>query len=144
MNNNVQSLPGIKSIGYVEAEKLSPNVMLKGICNCPVGVFTDVVNIPLCGTPTCTVEDEYDRHGRLQSVKLLFKSTQFVPTHRRIAFVVTDVKGQSFLIGAKEPPHPTVDLTINFGAPDGDAAASSYEVKYVAVKALLLCSVAAE
>ena len=141
MNETVQSLPGIKAIGYVDADKLSPNVMLKGICNNPIGVFTDVVNIPFCGIPTCTIGDEYDAHGRLQTVTLSFATNDFVPNHRRIAFVVTDVSGQSFLIGAKEPPHPTVKFTINFGTPDGDAAVTSYEVKHVAIRAIMKCSI---
>lgn len=144
MKNKNQSLPGIKYIGFVETEKLSPNVMLKGICGAPVGVYVDVTPVAFVGMPDCTIGDEYDSHGRLQAVELKFATNEFVPTTTPVAFVVTDVNGQSYLIGAQEPPHPVVKLTVNFGSPKGESSVNTYEVKYVAIKALLQCSVVAE
>ena len=144
MKNKNQSLPGIKYIGFVETERLSPNVMLKGICGAPVGVYVDVTPVAFVGMPECTIGDEYDSHGRLQAVELKFATNEFVPTTTPVAFVVTDVNGQSYLIGAQEPPHPVVKLTVNFGSPKGESSVNLYEVKYVAIKALLQCSVVAE
>lgn len=140
MKNKKQSLPGIKSIGFVETEKLSPNVMLKGICEIPVAVYADVTDVTFVSAPTCVLGDEYDKHGRLQTVTLNFATNDYIPMYKRLAFIVTDVNGQSYLIGAKEPPFPVMKLSINFGTPGGDSSTNLVEVKHVAIKSLLKCS----
>lgn len=142
MKTHTQSLPGIKSIAFVDAGAITPNAMLKAISNVPVAVYSEVIDVPFFGTPTCTVTDEYDSHGRQQSVTLKFSTSDYIPTHMPLAFVVTDMAGKAYLIGAKEPPHAAVKLTIDFGTPSGEAACSLYEVSLSAKRALLECSAA--
>lgn len=139
MKYHTQSLPGIKNIAYLDARKLTPNVMLMAICGNPIGVFTELHPIPFSGTPSCITSSVYDNHGRLEAVTLTFKSTEYMPTHMPVAFVVTDANDKSYLIGAFETPHPTVKVEIGFGDPSGDASVNTYEVKYTAIRALLPC-----
>ena len=42
---DIQSLPGIKFIGFVESDKLQREIMLKTLANLPVGIFTDITPI---------------------------------------------------------------------------------------------------
>ena len=139
MKNTKQSLPGIRKIAYVEAEQLAPNVMLKAICGGLVSVLAQTTEVSFVGEATCESTSEYDNHGRVESVTLTFSSTEYVPHSRPLAFVVTDVNGNSFLVGSREKPYPTIKLDITFGSPASEPSVNRYEVKYVAIRALIGC-----
>ena len=49
---NRQSIPGIKALGYVPAERLQREIMYKHLAGLPVGIFTEVTPIAFVGVPT--------------------------------------------------------------------------------------------
>ena len=53
--------------------------------------------------------------------------------------VVTDVNGNSFLIGSLEAPRPTVECELRTGVPSGDPAGYAYEIKHVSIKSMVPC-----
>ena len=136
-----QSLPGIKFLGYVPAEKLQREMMFEHLAGVPVGIFTDVTPIAFVGVPTCEAALAYNKNGRIEQTILRFKTLDVLPTNRHVAFVVTDCNGQSYIIGQHEKPRPIVNVTQNTGTPKGDPAVLSVEVSLYAQKSLIPCSV---
>lgn len=49
------SLPGIKAIGYIPAERLQREIMYKHLAGIPVGIFTNVTPIAFVGVPSTWV-----------------------------------------------------------------------------------------
>jgi hypothetical protein len=139
MRNTVTSLPGIKSIGYVDCEMLIPNVVLRGICSMDVPILEQVSMLDFCGTPTCSCKREYQNNGKSETATLKFSCLEELPLHKHLGFVVVDTNGQSFLIGSREKCFPTVTATADSGAPSGDAAITSYEVQWKSIKSLIPC-----
>lgn len=136
-----QSLPGIKFIGYVTAERLQREIMYKHLAGVPVGIFTDITPIAFSGVPTCEAASAYKDNGRIEQTVLRFKTLDELPTNRHVAFVVTDCNNQSYIIGQREKPRPIVNITQNTGTPDGDPAVLSVEVTLYAQKSLIPCSI---
>lgn len=136
-----QSLPGIKSIGFVDPEYLQPNVAFKSIAGIPVGVFCIINSISLCGDASCEAVTEYDNNGRSQKTTLKFSTTDVLPTYFKLAFIVADTNGDSYLIGAKENPYPVIKCSKSFGTPSGDPAVYSYEISLSALKSLIPCRI---
>lgn len=136
-----QSLPGIKSIGFVDPEYLQPNVAFKSVAGIPVGVFCHINSISLCGDASCEAVSEYDMNGRSQKTTLKFNSTDELPTFFKLAFIVVDVENNAYLIGAKENPYPTIKCSKSFGSPSGEPAVYTYEIKLTALKTLIPCRI---
>ena len=139
MKTTTYSLPGIHTIGWVECDKLQANIALSGIVHSVVPVLTDIHPVAFFGQPTCECKTTKDGASTTCTATLKFASAEMLPTNARIGFVVTDNNGLSWLIGSKEPPMPTVNVTIDFGDSDGNGAANFYEVTHTAIKTLVSC-----
>ena len=137
---STQSLPGIKALGYVSADRLQREIMYKHLAGEPVGIFTDIMPIAFVGVPTCEAVSLYNNNGRIEQTTLRFKTLDKLPTSRHIAFVVIDCNNQSYVIGQREKPRPIVNITQNTGTPNGDPAVLSVEVTLYAQKSLIPCS----
>lgn len=136
-----QSLPGIKRLGYVAADRLQRQSMHKSIVGIPVGVFTDITLINFVGTPTCEVESDYDNNGRLENTTLRFATNDNIPIYKPIAFVFTDVNGDSWLLGTREKPRPIIKVERSTGQPGGDENVYAFNVTMYAHKALIKCEI---
>lgn len=134
-----QSLPGIKALGYIPAERLQREIMYKHLAGIPVGIFTDITPIAFVGVPTCEAVSMYSNNGRVEQTTLRFQTLDDVPLYRHIAFVVTDCNGQSYLIGQREKPRPIIKESGHTGTPTGDPAVRTYEVTLYAQKSLIPC-----
>ena len=132
-----QSLPGIKSIGYLPCANLSPLIMQKHIVGIPVGVFSAITPIEHYGNASCEAESEYDHGRKLQKTKLKFSTTDEIPIDKHLAFVVTDAEGKSWLIGLREPPYPIAEYTRLI---DREKRLSEVEVSFTARKSLIPCA----
>lgn len=132
-----QSLPGIKSIGYLPCANLSPLIMQKHIVGIPVGVFSAITPIEHYGNASCEAESEYDHGRKLQKTKLKFSTTDEIPIDKHLAFVVTDVEGKSWLIGLREPPCPITEYVRKI---DSSTNIWEVEVSFSARKSLISCS----
>lgn len=136
-----QKLPGIMAIGYVRGCQLQRQMMMKSLAGLPVGIMTDITPINFVGTPTCEAASDYDNGGRIEKTTLKFLTNDNIQLHYDIAFVVKDTNGQTFVIGAKEKPHPIIRKNIYTGEPNGEPAVFSYEVTLYAQRSLIPCSI---
>lgn len=136
---STQSLPGIRFLGYVPAERLQREIMYKYLAGVPVGIFTDVTPINFVGVPTCEAVSSYNNNGRIEQATLRFNTLDELPTNSHIAFVITDCNGQSYVIGQHEKPRPIIKTSSATGTPSGDPAVCSVEVTLYAQKSLIPC-----
>lgn len=139
MRTSIQILPGIKAIGWVDCRHLPRRVALSAICGMTVAVLTDIHSIEFFGEPQCECKTKKDGAGYEDTATLKFLTAQKLPRSASLGFVVTDVNGQYWLIGSSETPHPTIECERKTGIPSGDAAGYEYEIKHVAIKAMVPC-----
>lgn len=137
MKTSSQSLPGIMQVAYVPVERLQRHSDLKCLSRVPVEVFTTPTPIALKGEATCETVSQYDNNGRTEKTTLRFRTLDDIPTTRPVAFIVTGVNRQRYLVGLREAPYPVIKRTRTTGTPGGDPAVTSYEVAFVALKALI-------
>ena len=136
-----QSLPGIVRIAYVDASLLPPDITLRALSGTPVGIYTTVQDISLDGEASCEVETQFDNNSLLEKTTLTFFSNDNLPIEGQLAFVIFTANEESYIIGAKEQPYPTVKITRSTGTPSGDPSVRKYEVTFKAKKSLVLCAV---
>lgn len=139
MNTTQQILPGIKAIYWLDSRHLPRRVDLHAIAGDAVAVLTDLYPIRFTDTPECSCVSERDNGGYVETASLTFACLDLLPIHRPLAFVVTDIAGCHWLIGAKEHPQPLLKVEALCGTPDGDHAGFRYEIKHVAVKSMTPC-----
>lgn len=139
MRTSTQILPGIKAIGWVDCRHLQRRVDLTAICGVPVPVLTDIHPIDFFDEPTCECQHKKDGAGYQDTATLKFLTDKELPRSATLGFVVTDVNGNSFLIGSLEAPLPQVECNRRTGVPSGDAAGFEYEVKHVSIKTMVPC-----
>lgn len=138
MRTSTQILPGIKAIGWLDCRALPKRVDLSAICGMPVAILTDIHPIPFFDEPTCECKTKKDGGGYEDTATLKFLTNE-IPRNPCLGFVVTDVNGNSYLIGSLEAPHPTVEPTRQTGIPSGDAAGYEYEIKHVSIRSMVPC-----
>ena len=139
MRTTTQILPGIKAIGWVDCRHLPRRVDLSAICGMTVAVLTDIHPIPFFDEPTCECQTKKDGAGYQDTATLKFLTSEKLPRSATLGFVVTDVNGQSYLIGSLEAPQPQVECNQQTGIPSGDAAGYAYEIKHVSIKSMVPC-----
>lgn len=141
MSNICTYLPGVSFVGYLDCEKLTPNLAFRCGAEMPVGVLTAITPIRFVGVPTCESTSQYENNGRLWETTLKFSSNDILPLHLHLGFVVKDASGNTFLIGSRERQYPSVKATKSSGSPSGEPAVISYEIKWKsAVCSLIPCS----
>ena len=132
-----QSLPGIVAISYLECSDLPKNIEMRSLAGIPVAISGIISAVCFSGSPTCITESEYDSHAQSERTTLTFVSVGELPIRHRLAFVVQDVNGHSYLIGHLEAPHPTVRCTGSLGIPSEEKAGYTYEVTLIGRKTLI-------
>lgn len=104
-----------------------------------VAVLTDIHPIEFFDEPQCECKTKKDGAGYEDTATLKFLTSQKLPRSASLGFVVTDVNGQSYLIGSLEAPQPKVECNQQTGIPSGDAAGYAYEIKHVSLKSMVPC-----
>ena len=137
MNSTVQILPGVRRIGWVNCSSLPRQVAMSAISGLPVALLTEINDITFFGQPESRNITEKENNGWVQSASLKFRSCDELPLDRHIAFVVTDVNGSNWLIGAYERPFPAVRYERVTGSPSGDPAGLSYEITHKALRTMI-------
>lgn len=133
-----QSLPGIVFVGVVDCLKLQPHLREMTAAGLTVAAHTSVKAVPFTDA-TCECVTEYSHGAPVQTATLKFRTTSIPDIDVQLGFVITDISGQSYLIGTAEPPYPKVSLTRKTGTPGGDPAVWEIEVKAVGQRSLLPC-----
>ena len=141
MRTNVQILPGVKAVGWLDCNNLPNRVDLMGICRQNFGIFTNITAVEFFDEPECFCKREKSGGSYCETASLKFQCGQRLPEYIRLGFVVTDIAGQSYLIGSKEAPRPIVEVEQKAGSPSGDAASFYYEIKHTALKTLIPCTI---
>lgn len=143
MKTSTQILPGIRRIGYLKAALLPRAVALHGICGTPVPILTEIVWTDFFDSPDCRCRTEKSGGGYSSTATLKFHSSELIPFCDGLGFVVEDVTGTHYLIGAQEPPLPKIAVEQICGAPDGDGAGFKYDITHTAVRTMVPCIVSA-
>lgn len=138
--NNHFSLPGIKSLRYINAMELPSDIGLLGISGMPLALMSPSVDIPFSGEATCTGTRSNANGASNETVELSFQSLLSLPEHIPLAFLVTDVNGRCFLIGTQERPWPYIESSQGLGLPDSESSTITYTVTYKAPKGLIACT----
>ena len=134
----MERLPGIRHIAYVDAEALTPHITLQALAKIPVGIFARLSFVPFNQrTALCETETEFDNNSTLETATLTFASSETLPTNKKLAFALTCVNGETWLIGTHEPPYPFIKKESSSGLPDGDANTIQYTVTYTNKVALV-------
>lgn len=135
----MQSFPGITHIYPILAAALVENIAYRAIAGLPVPVYTKAEPIRILGDALCELSEEPDHGSQFQTVTLTFHTTAALDTAAPLAFAVRTVQGDTYIIGGKERPHPTLKVTETTGTPDGDARVREYKVTHKHRKALIKC-----
>ena len=134
----MERLPGIRHIAYVDAEALTPHITLQALAKIPVGIFARLSFVPFeQRTAICETETELDNNATLETATLTFASSETLPTDKKLAFAITCVNGEQWLIGSKEAPFPFIKKESSSGLPDGDTNTILYTVTYTNKVALV-------
>lgn len=133
------SLPGIKSIEYLNACKLSSNIVLQAVAGIVPYVYLPRTPLVLHGESTCEVERTNEGNGTQETLTLQFQTGTVLPEDYPLAFVITDVNGNTYLAGQREQPFPLIDCKQIFGNPAADRHTLQVEVKFSALRALFPC-----
>lgn len=141
MRSSIQILPGVKAISWVNCRKLPPHVDLHGITQNCVAILTDIHSIEFFGEPDCRCATEKECGNYKDTATLKFVCAIELPRTIPVGFVVTDIAGDSYLIGAKEKPYPQIKFNRVFGLADGVAAGYEYEITHIAIKSLVTCRI---
>ena len=140
--DNKFSLPGIKSLRYINAMELPSDLGLIGISGMPFALMCPSVDIPFTGGATCTGTRTNTNGAANETVELTFQSLLALPENMPLAFLVTDVNDRCFLIGTREQPWPYVESAQGLGFPDGESSTITHTITYKAPKGLIPCTCA--
>jgi hypothetical protein len=133
------ALPGVKSIGYVECERLLKHVVLRAVCRMKVPLQTPITPLHIGEGATCTCLREHTYNGVAETATLNFTTLEEIPTELHLAFIVEDVNGRSYLIGSRERSYPQVKCNTTTGTPENERAVRSYTVEWKALRAMIPC-----
>lgn len=125
----------------MDCSLLPADITLRALAGVPVGIFTTVNDICKIGEATCETEEQFDNNSQVEKATLTFRTLDELPTYRHLAFVIFTTNSDTFVIGTKELPYPTVKITRSTGTPDGEPSVRKYEVSFTAKKSLVLCAV---
>ncbi len=125
----------------MDCSLLPADITLRALAGVPVGIFTTVYDICKIGEATCETEEQFDNNSQVEKATLTFRTLDELPTYRHLAFVIFTTNSDTFVIGTKELPYPTVKITRSTGTPDGEPSVRKYEVSFTAKKSLVLCAV---
>lgn len=140
MKTEIQSLPGIQFIGWIDALKVPPRIDLKAMVNEEFYIQAYIHLIPFTGEPECRLIREKENHAYSEQTELTFRSpfvqsVSHIPS--AVAIVVKDAAGQWYIIGAREQPHAVVKVERSFGVPGGDPNVYTVTVTHKALKSLI-------
>ena len=124
--------PGVKRIGCIKASLLPPDLMLTAMTGVKVAIVNPVNWLDRVGESEFTIEDYYSYGTSEQKVTIAFNSRDAVYKSQKLAFIVTCVSGESYLVGTAEPNNPVVNCELYAGKKSGTAAVNKVTVTHTA------------
>lgn len=133
------SKPGIVSIEIINHSVLPPNLIASASAGIKSALLTDatIIKIPFLGVPVCNSTDSQYNGGRLQETTLTFKTKEKIFTAPGWCFIVKYANGNTYLIGSKEPPFPSIKISGSSGNPQSEPSVDTVEVAFKAEISLI-------
>jgi hypothetical protein len=138
MKTTSSSLPGIKSIGFINADNLIPRVDLRAICKMQIPVLTAITPIEFCGEASCKFSSEVKDNSRYETAELSFSALAELPLNLNLGYIVTDNNDNNWLIGSREHPRAITKSSRPTGD-DDEPAIFNYEISLCGIKAKIPC-----
>lgn len=137
MCNTAQLLHNVNGISIIETRFLQNTVIIPGR-----GVFLNYwrnfSKLPLVGLAKCEVTSKLQDNSRIFTTILSgLLSEHFDVTGRQLAFMITCVNGDRFLIGSCERPYPVVNTTDTLPGKASDPSGCTIDVQYVDTMGIL-------
>lgn len=121
-----QLLQNINRVEFIETRYLS-NMVLLGNNEVTLQYWRNFIELCLVGLADVEVNQAVDNGSRLTTIKLTARTTSdFGVDNRRLAWRVSTVTGEQFLIGTTEQPFPVTTVADDF--PDKATSQSGKEI----------------
>lgn len=121
-----QLLQNINRVEFIETRYLS-NMVLLGNNEVTLQYWRNFIKLCLVGLADVEVNQAVDNGSRLTTIKLTARTTSdFGVDNRRLAWRVSTVTGEQFLIGTTEQPFPVTTVANDF--PDKATSQSGKEI----------------
>ena len=122
----VQLIQNIKTVEYIETKYLLNTVMVNND-KIVLNYWRNFSELYIVGLAQVEVEEAVDNGSRLSTVKLTARTAcPFSVDNRRLAWRVTTVTGEQYLIGTTEQPFPITTVSNDF--PDKETERSGISV----------------
>ena len=109
-----QLLQNINRVEFIETRYLNSIVLLSDH-EVSLQYWRNFTELCLVGLASVEVSQNIENNSRLTTVKLTAQTTaDFNVDHRRLAWLVTTVEGNQYLIGCNEQPFPVTTVADNF------------------------------
>ena len=109
-----QLLQNINRVEFIETRYLS-NIVLLGNNEVTLQYWRNFIELCLVGLANVEVSQAVDNGSRLTTIKLTARTTSdFGVDNRRLAWRVSTVTGEQFLIGTTEQPFPVTTVANDF------------------------------
>lgn len=113
-NNMTQLLQNINKVEFIETRYLS-NMVLLGNNEVSLQYWRNFIELCLVGLAAVDVSQAVDNGSRLTTIKLTARTTSdFAVDNRRLAWRITTVTGDQYLIGTTEQPFPVTTVANDF------------------------------
>lgn len=115
---------------------MPPYILQKHLAGVPVGILRTPTPVEFFTEASCEAEQETDNGATIEKTTLRFSTSESLTQGLSLAFIITDVNGQSYVIGQKEESAPA--LTIN-NTVSNDTNIHQVKVTFTAQKSLIPC-----
>lgn len=139
MKKDIQRYPGIRKIGWLHSTMLPKRIDLRGIVGEVFTIIADITEIPFIGEAEAKVTKEKEGSSYKESAELKFRTHRPITDTRGVAFVITDMQGESYVIGSREEPSAKVRCERTTGTTAGDPDAYQITVTHEAIRTLVKC-----
>lgn len=123
-------LANIKSIQFIETRQLNHTTIIPGI-GIMLNFWRNFAELPLVDLASMEVTSKVENKSRLftTSIKALLHE-HFDVANRKLAFLVSTVSGDRFLVGTNEAPFPVVNSSDSFPDKPTDTSGCSLTIEY--------------
>lgn len=125
-----QLLNNIARVEYIETRYLRDTIITPDN-DVLLQYWRNFIELHIVGLAQVNVADQVEHNARLTTVTLnALTCERFVPSTRPLAWRVTTVTGQQFLIGINETPFPITTTTDNFPDKATDQSGTTVKVEW--------------
>lgn len=130
-------LSNLKKIEVIETRLLQNMTIIPGL-GVMLNFWRNFTELPLVNLASMEIVSKVENKSRLftTSIKALL-SDHFDLANRKLAFLVTTVNGDRYLVGTNESPFPVANTTDTFPEKESDPSGCTLTVEYTDTLGLL-------